>query len=386
MFYTNKLLNTIIILMIFLLLITPVTYFLATTFNTKFLYNYKDIICVIFLIPAILSLKSNASLMLLSIYFICLGLYPLIITNTNPDILFYLLSVRELALFPLAYIIVGYYLSINSQKHFYRFIYTFLVICFVLTVFYILIQPQESFSTVLRLKSFWEREHECAIISGLLFIILYINRINLFFKLPMLFITMALALLSGSRCAIFGVFFVVALIELKNKNWLKASALILSFISILALFPYTSLAHRTLAYNINPRIEQYTLAKEGLVQSNLLGIGSDKYGRVGNYIKEYKLNNKSTTTMDSSIFKYSLNYGVFYIIPFICSFMLILFMFLLSSVKDSQVYSVIIFSIIIGLVTGKLGAYPLNLIFYSCVGFVCSKIKITNSQGASCNV
>ncbi len=386
MLYKNKTLNFIIILIIYLLLITPFTYFLGSIFDAKLLYNYKDIICGALLIPTFFSLKFNANLILLGIYFICISLYAFILGKTNIDILFYLLSVREFTLFPLAYLITGYYLSIDNPQKFYKFLYIFIGICFSLTLFYIIICPHDSFSSALRLRSFWEREHECAIISGLLFIIIYINKLNLFFKLPMLFTSASLMFLSGSRSVIFGLIFVIALIELKNKNWLKCSLLLLSFMSILALFPYTSLANRTLAYNLNPRIQQYTLAKESLLQSKLMGIGSDKYGRVGSHIKEFKIKNKATTTMDSSIIKYSLNYGIFYIVPFISFLMLILFMFIVSPVKDTQTYSIIIFSIVIGLVTGKLGAYPLNLIFYTCIGFISSKIKIINSQGASYNV
>ncbi len=383
----NERLNFTIILMAYLLLITPFTYFLGSIFDdTQFLYNYKDIICLLLLIPILLNLKCNITLILLVIYFICISLYALIISRTNIDILFYLLSVREFTLFPLTYTLIGYYLSIDNPKKFYKFIYAFLGICFVLTVLYIFIYPDDSFSRALRLRSFWDREHECAIIGGLLFIIFYINKINLFFKLPMLFTSASLIFLSGSRCVIFGVIFVVTLIELKNKNWLRFLFIVLSCAGIIALFPYTSRANRTLAYNLNFRIEQYTLAKESLIQSKLIGIGADKYGKVGNYIKEYKFNNKATTTMDSSIIKYTLNYGIFYIVPFICFLLLTLFMFVFSPVKETQIYSIIIFSIIIGLVTSKMGAYPLNLIFYTCIGFISGKIKIINSQGASYNV
>ena len=88
--------------------------------------------------------------------------------------------------------------------------------------------------------------------------------------------------------------------------------------------------------------------------------------------------------MDSTLLKYLVNYGFLFLLLFL--FWVAKAGFSIIKIKNnSEIYflvSVFIFSSVIGLVTGKLGAYPLNLIFYMVLGSISYFLGKRNSINA----
>ena len=91
---------------------------------------------------------------------------------------------------------------------------------------------------------------------------------------------------------------------------------------------------------------------------------------MGNLRKIYSFNGLYTVTMDSSILKYTMNLGVVFIIIY---FTIIAKTFKGAKKYNRDIFSVIIFGLAVGVFTGKLGAYPLNLFFYLLVGYLLYK-------------
>ena len=152
-------------LIMFLVYLFPLTYFIAKLVGDQSLYAIKDILALgIFMV---LILKPYPKIIyIFSSILIIINLYALAFSYN--DILFYILSVREFLFYPLFGILLGYYLAQNNKFEYYFF--RFILISFILTIIYLVLFPYDSFGSTLRLKSFWDREHEPAIIAGIVFI------------------------------------------------------------------------------------------------------------------------------------------------------------------------------------------------------------------------
>jgi len=144
-------------------------------------------------------------------------------------------------------------------------------------------------------------------------------------------------------------------------------------------FSFLTIADRAIDHNLVARLQQYQLAIDALNISNYLGIGTDKYGVVAGVMhKEYCLYGNCTTTMDSSLVKYFVNYGIVFLIllgSFLVFFTKYSFLKNIPFRERNTIISMFIFSLVMGAVTGKLGAFPLNIFFYMIIGIVIQNLS-----------
>ena len=119
------------------------------------------------------------------------------------------------------------------------------------------------------------------------------------------------------------------------------------------------------------RINQYNLGWQSILDSNFLGIGPDKYGVLSSVVKVYYCKfGMCTSTMDSTILKYTVNYGILYVLGVTFCLAGPFRLFLKQNIlpEEKTLISMILFGIIMGCITGKLGAFPLNMFFYLALG------------------
>jgi len=190
-------------LMMKLLYLTPMPYFLAALVDNKSLYIIKDIIILGIFILLFFRPYPKIIYAVISV-FMAINIYAL--SFSYNDILFYILSVREFLFYPLFGILLGYYLS--KCDRFEEYFFNFLMITFSLTVLYLVLFPYDSFGSTLRLKSFWDREHEPAIVAGVIFIWTMYSDKSKKFKAIVLPLSIVVMLLSASRSVLLGVFVV----------------------------------------------------------------------------------------------------------------------------------------------------------------------------------
>jgi len=361
-------------ILFFLLSLTPMVYFISAIINNKQLYAIKDLIMLIIFI--ILLFQSYPKFLYkFVVVFILINIYAIFISYE--DILFYILSVREFLFYPIVGILLGYYFA--KYNSFEKYFYKFLLIAFILTIIYLAIFPFDSFSSTMRLKSFWDREHEPAIVAGVTFIWTLYSNYSKKFKYITILLSIIVMLLSASRSALLGVFLVTFLINLRELK-IRKIFLIFVILSIgFTFFSKLSLSNRRIDHNLGERTSQYELALENLEKNNLLGLGTDKYGVVGTIHKRYCYNGHCTTTMDSTLIKYSVNYGILFIIFFILFLFLIFILYInIKNDFDKKIFSTLIFALVLGAITGKLGAYPLNIIFYMVFGLFIYRLNYIN--------
>lgn len=368
----------------------PWIYIFAAIINNKSIYALKDFLAYFIIIQIVLYIiKSNSRLekkYVLLLFFI--SLYVLINSLAKvEDFQFWFYGVREMIVTPLVYIVIGLFIGeVNTTEGYFENIITkSLMISVVLTIIYMLMFPGASFSQTHRLFAFWNSEHEPAILSGLLIILLIYNKnVSKSIKAIMFLFCMVIIFLSASRSV-----FIATLIGLMVPFLRKISIKnlfclgIIIIISIFLFDYYTQLTHRDIFYNLIARTRQYHMAFEIFKNHPLTGIGIDKYGVVGNNVKVMVTSYGATTTMDSTIIKYLTNLGLFYYT--------LLLIFTLNIIKDilyimkkcwnkyNYMLSILSFSLIIGCFTGKLGAFPLNLYFFVLIGYII-KLKGENEQ------
>ena len=361
-------------LMMKLLYLTPMPYFLAALVDNKSLYIIKDIIILGIFILLFFRPYPKIIYAVISV-FMAINIYAL--SFSYNDILFYILSVREFLFYPLFGILLGYYLS--KCDRFEEYFFNFLMITFSLTVLYLVLFPYDSFGSTLRLKSFWDREHEPAIIAGVMFIWTMYSDKSKKFKAIVLPLSIVVMLLSASRSVLLGVFVVFFLINIRKLNVFKLTLMVLIFFMGFTFFSQLSISERGLDHNLGARTSQYSLALSNFENNNFLGLGTDKYGVVGNIKKQYCYQGHCTTTMDSTLIKYSINYGLIFLIPFIVFLgLLLLYYIYLKTDLNKKIFGTIVFGLIIGALTGKLGAYPLNIIFYMTIGIFIYHLNLVN--------
>jgi hypothetical protein len=306
---------------------------------------------------------------------VSLNLYGAFISQD--DGLAYILSLREVCFYPMLGIAMGYNLARGNGV---RSISWIMIVYLIWTYLYLVFNFDESFGPTNRLKSFWDREHEPAIIGGFCLLIGYFYFENNFkYRFILIALSIALLLLSGSRSALLGVILGGLVVYVRSFDLLRMLGLAIMSVVIIMSFSYITLADRGIDHNLIERLQQYQLAIDALDISNYLGIGSDKYGVVAGVIhKEYCLNGNCTTTMDSSLIKYFVNYGAAYLfifVAFLVLFIIFSFINIVSSRERNAIMSMLVFSLIMGAVTGKLGAFPLNIVFYVLIGFVIKSLS-----------
>jgi len=350
-----------------LLCVVPFFYAAAQIFNNTILYGVKDLL-LLGMISVLIFYRVNIFVILNVIFIIILNLYALALSSE--DLLMYVFSLREFLFYPTVGIILGYFFTKRKGS---IAIFEIVVIYLLITYLYLLVFPDDSFGSTNRLKSLWDREHEPAIIGGVAFLGGWFLLKHSLLKYSLITLSIGLLLMSGSRSAFLGASLGLLVIYARNFSIFKI--LILAGISILLItfFSYLTLAERSIDYNITARLDQYKLAYDAIISSSFLGIGTDKYGVISGFAnKQFCLNGLCTTTMDSTLLKYFVNYGLLFVLVFL--FWIYQAGISLIKIKDDpEIYflvSVFVFSIVIGLVTGKLGAYPMNLIFYMDLGAI----------------
>ena len=225
-----------------------------------------------------------------------------------------------------------------------------------------------------RLSSFWDREHEPSFVGAMLIIatISQTKRDGRKLHLKDIAIPVLLGgfcmIMSKSRSAIvafLGTMIYVFTDKLKLKNVI---AVILIGISCYAATEYYSvITNRALDHNIDARTSQWTMAYKLFDSNPLFGIGTDKYGGgLGSQGKRLTFQGAATTTMDSSLIKYLLNLGLIFVVLF---FLLLMKTYKTIRKYDRYAYIFIIFGLLIGAVTGKLAAYPMNQYFFPLIGY-----------------
>ena len=243
---------------------------------------------------------------------------------------------------------------------------------FTATSFFYLFLSPSSFSNAC-LQSYWDGPHELGIISALSLLYIFCVRNHFPFKwILWMPISTSLFILSGNRSSFAAIFICLLIHFLLTRNILAFS--IISALLYLVLSSDTFLLTGKALDYLPKRIEQYTMAFQVFDSTYFLGIGPDKMGSVGGLVgRSFCFNNVCTSTMDSSILKYTINYGVLFF-PILLSW---LFLLQHSYSKSFQpmhlkpfIFYLIVFALINGLVTGKLGAYPLNFYFYTSLGIV----------------
>jgi len=341
-------------------------YVVAAFVDNKLLYVAKDVIFV-FILFMMLFKYYPVSVWGVVGMFAFINTYALILSHRDIDFIFYILSLREFLFYPVTGILLGYHLSKYNkfEKYFFRFIF----IALLLTVLYLIFFPYDSFGPTFRLTSFWDREHEPAIIAGVFLLWVSFSNYDRKYMILAMLVCVSILLLSASRSVFLAIFIPIFLLQVKNMSIYKI-LLSMFFIAVfLSLYPYITLSGRGVDHNIDLRVAQYVLALTSLYDHNFLGLGSDQYGVVGSLSKEYCIHGQCTTTMDSSLLKYTVNYGVFFIIPFIVFlYKIFLYFFKIERNIEKKVFSILVFSLVIGATTGKLGAFPLNFILYMIFG------------------
>lgn len=346
-----------------LFFLTPFLYFVKGAFQIPFVNNIKDLLILVlgffsFFRLALSHKKFDKSLMFL---FFIFSLVILMTLLKMEDFLFYLISIRELIVYPFLYISIG--LLLYEQKiDFNKLMFYSCFLCVLLMYFFFILYPGLSFGLTGRFKAFFDREHLPSIFSALcvLYSLYYID--NKWFKVVVVILSLIIMALTGSRSVLLSLVFVYLIYYIKFSLKNIFSLMFLSFIFILIM---QNLFTRDIYYNLEGRTHQYDLARLSIEENFFTGIGIDKYGVLGNIIKEYNYRGYSTVTMDSSFIKYFVNLGV----PMALLYLLIFFISIFKKrFKDKEknvlIMRVLIFAFLMGTVTGKFGAYPLNLIFF----------------------
>lgn len=319
--------------------------------------------------------------------YLLIGITSIIIAMINyDDYIFFFVYYREFLVYPLAFIYLGSLYHKNCRNLILDAYYS-LGFCVILLMVYSLILPQDSYGVTGRLTSFFAGEHAPAVVS-LLYILIYLStrRSSNLFSVDAPTVTAAIAVymifLTDSRFSIVSLMVLFFLQILIRKG--KDRVILLFTMMLVVIFGYlfidfSSISVRGYDYNFSARFEQYALARSLIEEHWFLGIGVDKYGKIGSLEKMYSLNGYSTITMDSTIIKYTVNTGIPLIIIWL--FFLLSPIFFRSRKKRYLVTSIyhylIIIALVTGLVTGKLGSFPLNMYVFLFLGFSYQEIQPT---------
>ncbi len=344
-----------------LLVCTPFLYFMRAVFSLNLLNNIKDVLIISLGVASFfLALKNKLITGTISNLFFMYALMLITTLMQLEDTFFYLVGIRELLVYPIFYILIS--IVLNKHIDLNKYICIGVISCLFLMCLFLLLYPAQSYGLTHRFKAFFDREHLPAIFSALAFIysLYYIEN-----RLVLVLISSAslfLIAITGTRSVFLLLIFVFCIYYFKIS--LKSIVILLVF-SLATLFIVYKFFTREVFYNLEARTHQYELARLSIEENFIFGIGVDKYGVLGDKKKYYNYKGYSTVTMDSSFIKYVVNIGV----P-LSMFYLIYIFFLIfrkrfdKKEKDILVKRVLLLAFFMGTVTGKFGAYPLNLIFF----------------------
>jgi len=357
----------------FLVILTPLLYFFKEAYSIPFLNNIKDLIIIFLgLLTIMINLKNN----LFNKYFIRLvRIYVLIflVSLINfEDTFFYLVSLRELIVYPIFYMSIGQYFK--DKLDFNKYIYYGAIFSVFLMYFFLILFPDLSFGLTFRFKGFFDREHLPAIFSSIAIIYSLYYQKNNILKIIVIVASLILIALTGTRSVLLALIlvYVIFVIKLNVKNLI--SIYLLGIVGYLVMqFFFT----RDILYNLEDRESQYDLAEQSIAENFFVGIGIDKYGVLGDRVKEYSYNGYSTVTMDSSFIKYAVNIGIPLTITYLI-YLLYLIYIRKSSVREKEIMvkRVLLLTFLMGTVTGKFGAYPLNMLFF--MNIVCPNLNLNS--------
>ena|GEM_PF-6298397 len=362
-----------------LLIGTPLVYAVSDIIGNTALYSLKDILMLLITAQILVSVLLNHTplprtnvilFMVLVLYIVASSLARL------EDTTFWLINIREVLVTPTMLLIIGFYVRKNMQlvPTIWRSLF---FTCF-LTAAYSLAFKSTSYGLTGRMRSFWDREHEPSIIGGLLIVttLLMLSESERTFKLyafSAFAVGMALYCMiqSKSRSPLIATAVAIAVLYMDEiREFMDFKKTIILFIGLGAfvyiLSHYTEITGRDLDYNTSARENQYEMAWELISAHPVFGIGIDKYGVLSGNTKVFTYGDYSTTTMDSTLIKYTLNLGMVYVA---LAALLFLQVFKEFRKVNKKLLSIIAFGLAIGCVTGKLGAYPLNQYFYLVAGF-----------------
>lgn len=336
----------------------PIYYFLGKIYSSDF-YILKDI--HLYILTLFVFLKNynkviNKRFIIFISFIVIFFLISLI--NFN-DPVFYLFGVREFILNPLLYVYLGYCLNIRIKSSFLKLLKYLIFVTVLFAVFY----PSLSFSSTYRFVSLWNSEHESAILAGiyLLFSIIQVKKIDIFSL-----ISIVILVLSGSRSILFALFVpIIYIILFRSNSNKKILYIIILSISLIALISFYDLIFiRSFYFNSERRITQYNFALNLILDNGLIGIGIDKYGVVGSNIKYFISGDFFSSTFDSTLLKYYINFGL--IIPTL--YFAFIYNLKNKKSKNTVFITIFLFSITMGIFTGKLNSFPLSMFFYTYVG------------------
>lgn len=359
------------------------------TKNSNFIL-IKEVIVGLILIFITLDVISKRKIPKVFLIYLLIGISSMVVAlHSLDDYVFFFIYYREFLVYPLASIYLGVIYR-SSDRDLLKDVYYSLGMCILLVLFYSIVFPQDSYGVTGRLTSFFAGEHIPAVV-GLLYILFYFSmrRSSELFRLDaptiIAVVSLYIIFLTDSRFALVSLLVLLLLQLLVRKG--KDRAILLLFIIILLItsylfinFSHAHLSVRGYDYNLNARIEQYDLARLLIEEHWFLGVGVDKYGKLGPLEKEFIFNSHSTITMDSTIIKYAVNTGI----PLVIIWLIFLFSPIFKrKLKNNYIttvyFTVLIVSVATGLVTGKLGAFPLNFYLFLILGFSYSK-SLTGSN------
>ncbi|MGR5078517.1 O-antigen ligase family protein [Photobacterium swingsii] len=363
----------------FIFYASPIYYLLISFGFPSYLTAFKDVFVVFlsFFAAFFIFTKKKVSYLLV-IYVVYFSFLFIVSLYNYSDFSFYLVSFREILFAPLLCLIIGYYLSAIDYDFFgeiFKFLKFNIIIVFIFPIFF----PALSYGLTGRMTSIYQGEHLPAIFSGLL-ILFYINHISVKRKatiIDFILIVMSISVIvsSASRSVLLAVVIGGGVYYLRyfKVKFFTIVKMVSALICLCVVYVYFS--ERDLLYNLSARIEQYNLALELIGHNPLLGIGVDKYGHLGSMSKVLTYKHHSTTTMDSSFIKYVVNTGV----PIFVAGIIVVSLTLIKSKRARSerclVLAILSFSAVMGAVTGKFGAYPINYMVYICIGLSCHYIR-----------
>jgi len=289
------------------------------------------------------------------------------------DITFFLISIREIIFAPFLCLLVGYTIALKNIS-FIPKVRVFLSFNVIIMLFFSFALPSLSYGMTGRLTSFYQGEHLPGIFASLAIIfigadLILTKRKPKYYETILIILSLLTIILSSSRSVILAlVFSLLVQYFIIFRPSLSNVFRILSIL-IFFVFAYLFFSERDLLYNISARLEQYEMALNLISDHFFTGVGIDKYGHLGDKVKVLHYGYHTTTTMDSSLLKYAVNSGVPMLI-----FLLIYSAFLIKTSKNAfykvHAASICIFGLIMGILTGKLGSYPINYFLYVFLGMV----------------
>ena len=360
--------------------LTPVIYMLGAIIHKTSVYALKDVFMAVICARILYyDITHHHCFSKREVYFLFF-MYLYIIVDSLiqfDDFLFWLFGIREMIITPIMLIIIGQFLR-NQEVDWLSFIKKALLFTLVLTVGYAVIFRYSAYGPSGRLRSFWDSEHEPGIISAMTIIAWTISYRKRHEKKDGIILVMSIIfgsyciLLTKSRSVMIGLFLALLCMyyrKISLKNVILSATVIA--LTIFLYNNYSNLTGRRILHNLAARENQYIMAFKLISNYPIFGIGIDKYGAIAGRSKAFFFANSGTVTMDSTLLKYTVNLGLVFTV---CFFALLFRVYKHGKKMENDAFPLVIFSLGIGAVTSKLGAYPINQYLFTYIGYVLLRI------------